>query len=360
MRYHRQTLVSEVGLDGQLALQKARILIVGMGGLGTPAALYLAGAGIGTLGLMDADEVNVSNLHRQVLYSMSDVGEKKVRAAKKQMLALNPDIIVNTHPSDFTAANAIEIASQYDLILDGSDRFATKFLINDVSLKLGIPWIYASVAQWDGQIALFNPRNRESACYRCFRPEMPKVQIGNCAENGVIGPVVGILGVQEALLALQVMLPKIKPLTAVLKTFDGFNQEWMNLALSKNSHCKSCGIPASEIKIADEPEFSCDLAGVTKVGTRELKNAMPAILAHTTLIDVRETDEWDEYHIEGALHWPLGRLEKNEFPDLSRDRTILVYCQAGIRSQKASELFRNAGFQSISDLTGGIAAWLKL
>jgi molybdopterin/thiamine biosynthesis adenylyltransferase/rhodanese-related sulfurtransferase len=357
-RYERQTLLPEIGTAGELTLQNARVLIVGLGGLGAPTALYLAGAGIGTLGLVDGDQVNLSNLHRQVLYRMSDIGEAKVHAAKKNLLAFNPEIKINVYAEELMAANALQIAGNYDLIIDGSDRFSTKFLINDLSLKINRPWIYASAAQWDGQIALFDPRRKMLACYRCFRPEMPKVQIQNCAESGIIGPVVGILGVQQALLAMQVIL-EIAPDASVLKNFDGRNQEWMDLKLTKNSHCKSCSISADDLVIADKVEFSCEVLGVQKINAQDLKKEMPKLLSTTSLIDVRETNEWNAGHIEGAIHWSLSRLEKNQFPDVPHARPVLLYCQAGARSAKAAVHFQKAGYREISELAGGMLAWQK-
>jgi adenylyltransferase/sulfurtransferase len=357
MRYQRQILVPEVGTLGQASLQNARVLIVGLGGLGSPASLYLAGAGIGTLGLMDGDEVSLSNLHRQVLFSSDEVGMKKAIAAKAKLSKLNTDILIHAHEQDLNVDNAIEVMAHYDLIIDGTDRFSSKYLINDAALKLHLPWIYASVSQWEGQIALFDPRKTKTPCYRCFRPAPPKIQVQNCAESGVIGPVVGILGVQQALLAIQTFLPQVHEQSAQLRIYNGLKHEWMSLSLPKNPNCPVCSKAPHEIPLKREPETTCDLNASHFMTVKALKLNYEEVLKEFRLIDVREPDEWQTFHLKGAIHWPLSSLNENRFPDLRRDQKILVYCQSGKRSKLAAQALQESGFTAVSELEKGLLEW---
>ena len=357
MRYRRQSLVPEIGKKGQTELQNARVLFVGMGGLGNTAALYLAGAGVGTLGLIDGDHVSISNLHRQILFSASDVGVQKVLAAKKHLHSLNPDLQIETYDFELKAQNAIEIFSKYDLILDGTDRFSTKLLINDACLKLKLPWIYASVSQWEGQTALFHSKISESPCYRCFQPGMPKTQIQNCAEGGVIGPVVGILGTHQALQCIQTLVGLAPDQTGHLHIFDGLHHEWMKVKISKNQNCPSCSKAPSEISLIDEIDPACDSSSVLHFTSKELTLNNSELLKSLVLIDVRDYAEWEAFHLEGALHWPLAILEKKAFPDLSKDQKLLVYCQSGKRSKAAALLLKEHGFQSVAELKEGLSEW---
>jgi molybdopterin/thiamine biosynthesis adenylyltransferase/rhodanese-related sulfurtransferase len=358
MRYRRQQLVSEVGSQGQIALLKARVLCVGMGGLGNPAALYLAGAGIGTLGLIDEDTVSISNLHRQILFSTVECGEKKVLAAKRRLLALNPDLKIETYDFELDSRNVTEIFSKYDLILDGTDRFSTKLLINDACLKLQLPWIYATVSQWDGQTALFDGSSKLSPCYRCFQPDLPKIPIHNCAESGVIGPVVGILGTEQALQAMQVLLGLASDHIGKLKIFDGLHHSWMKVKIAKNPNCTACSKLPHEIELVDQKDPACEISDTFQITSKELTKLKAEGKMDFTLIDVRERHEWDEFHLEGAIHHPLGRLEKRDMPTLAPEAKILVYCQGGIRSAKAAKLLNAAGFQSVTELKNGLSEWV--
>lgn len=358
MRYHRQSLVPEVGSHGQSRLMNARVLCVGIGGLGCPAALYLAGAGIGKLGLVDSDEVNFSNLHRQILFSSSEVGQIKVHAAKKRLLGLNPDIQIEAYDFALSANNVMDLFSHYDLVLDGTDQFSTKLLINDACLNLSLPWIYASVSQWQGQIANFNPRDLHSPCYRCFQPEMPKVQIQNCAESGVIGPIAGILGTQQALQALQLILGVQTDTPGKLQIFDGLHQTWMKLQIPKNPECPACSKPTGSLNIFDRSDENCDLGTITQISAKELLEKDLGRFHEFKILDVREPDEFEQFHLDGAILWPLGQLEKKQFPDFTREDKILVYCRSGRRSLRAYHLLKDHGFHWVTELKNGLTDWV--
>jgi molybdopterin/thiamine biosynthesis adenylyltransferase/rhodanese-related sulfurtransferase len=355
MRYLRQTLVPEIGKSGQVLLQNAKVLCVGLGGLGSPATLYLAGAGIGTLGLIDNDEVSLSNLHRQVLFSSAEVGLLKVDSAKIRLYALNPEIEIKTYAEELTAANASEIISVYDLVIDGTDRFATKFLINDTCYKLNKPWIYASVSQWEGQSATFHP-NKDSPCYRCLQPAMPKVEIQNCAESGVVGPVVGMMGTHQALQAIQFLLKPTQVEKKFLHVFNGLEQNWLKLKILKNSNCTTCSKAASEIVIQDEEDLACALTSAKHITAKEFLKNRETLAKRHIILDVRELDEWNEFHLDEAIHWPLKKIQNNELPNQFSEKNILICCQSGIRSKKAAALLKAAGFLSITELKDGINA----
>jgi rhodanese-related sulfurtransferase len=274
------------------------------------------------------------------------------------LLALNPDLTIHTYDFDLNAGNVIEIFSNYDLILDGTDRFATKLLINDACLKLHLPWVYASVNQWEGQTAVFQPKHAEGPCYRCFQPNAPKIAIENCAQAGVIGPVVGMLGTHQALSALQVILSLGGPELSTLKVFDGLHQEWMKLKIPKNPNCPACSKPLNEITLQDDPDLVCETSDIHMITAAELAKLQESGTCDYTILDVRDTHEWEEYHLDGALHFALSRLEQNEFPVLPKEEKLLVYCQAGKRSAKAAKILEAAGFQSITELKAGLSEWV--
>lgn len=358
-RYERQIAVPEIGTNGQRQLSDARVLIVGVGGLGCPAALYLAGAGIGTLGLIDGDTVSLSNLHRQILFSASDAGTRKVQAARLALSDFNPQINIQIHDEYLDSQNSSKIFSHYDLILDGTDSFDTKFLINDTCLKLNLPWIYASASYWDGQTAFFAANDSESACYRCLQPSHPTAEIKNCGETGVVGPVVGMIGTLQALQAVQFFLSRedFHKAMGVLHVFDGLNLKWMKILIPKNKKCVSCNERLRESLSNAEVSPGGDTNVSTLVEAAELMKNGKKILGEYTFLDVREIEEWSKGHIEGALHWPLHKLQKNSFPDFILQQKILVYCHSGKRSQVAARLLIEKGFQSVSELRGGFSAW---
>jgi adenylyltransferase/sulfurtransferase len=363
-RYARQMVLAEVGAEGQKKLGAARVLIVGVGGLGAPAALYLAAAGVGSIGLIDADQVDVSNLQRQIIYDSADQGRDKVTRAATRLQALNPDVHVGAYPTRLTAANAIEIAAPYDIILDGSDNFSTKFLLNDLAYKLGKPLVYGSILRWEGQASVFWAPH--GPCYRCLFPEPPQSYVPSCAEAGVIGAMAGIIGSIQALEAVKLivngsqtpMQGGLEPLLGQLLHLRAQTMETRRLALKRNPECPCCSKAPSEIVLRDLDD-ACD-ANTPK----EIPNYAAAELSAGDRwqdfipLDIRESQEWLNGHLPAAHHWPLSKLQEGYLPELpTRSKPVLVYCQSGIRSRRALQILRAAGWQNLAHLSDGFGAW---
>lgn len=348
-RYDRQTRLPEIGQAGQDKLREAAILCVGAGGLGAPALLYLAAAGVGRIGIIDFDRVEESNLQRQVIFSGNDTGKPKARVAAEKLKALNPDIRVDCYEAELNAESAARLFPSYDIILDGTDNFETKFLINDAAIKFGKPWIYGAIQGFDGQASVFNEKG--GPCYRCLQPEKPKGPIQNCAENGVIGAAVGIIGVTQALQAIQMFVghDDFSPLIGKIWLLDTRTMQTKTLALQKNPHCPVCARKPEEI-ILRHAAPACDF--IPEISAAQLKEQGPF-----TLIDVREMHEWDKGHIGGAVLWPLSRLVKGDFPALGNDERMILYCQKGGRSLQAARLMKGRGFKDVTNLNGGYASW---
>lgn len=359
-RYSRQTNLPEIGQPGQSRLTNARVLCVGVGGLGCPSSLYLAAAGVGTLGLIDPDRVDFTNLQRQILFQDSDQGIEKVLAAKYRLGALNPQIKITTYAEALTAQNALSIFSNYDVIIDGSDNFDTKFLINDSAYKADLPWVYGSVNRFEGQVALLH--GRSGPCYRCLFPTEPQAKIRNCAENGVLGSIVGTIGTLQATLALQILISQRNPQHSLfpkageLTLFDLLGR-WQisTVQISKNPACPTCSRPAESIELQSK---TMECANVMSISPKTLAEILTAPPPQLVLLDVRETSEWDEGHIKGALHWPLDRLENGQLPiQKSEGKQIIIYCKSGARSARAAQIFLAAGVNNIHSLTGGFDSW---
>ncbi len=372
-RYSRQTVLPEIGLEGQERLGNARVLCVGMGGLGSPVSLYLAAAGVGTLGLVDDDRVESTNLQRQILFENSDIGESKVEAARKKLMRQNPDVQIEVFNERLIAANAEQVFQSYDLIVDGSDNFATRFLTHDAALKKQIPWVYGAVNQFEGQTALFTSGSRHDKnsdsrgpCYRCLYPHLPRAQIQNCAEAGVLGSIVGTVGTLQATLALQYLISAgnpnhpLCPPVGQLSIFD-FAGRWniSTIQVPQQPDCPSCSIAPAEIVLRDADAFCTTKSGQRKsIRATDLLMQMRMKENPVLLFDVRDSDEWETGHIADAIHWPLHRIEKGEIPPLpAGSTTIVVYCQTGLRSARAAHLLNLAGVQSVLNLEGGIHAW---
>lgn len=343
-RYHRQTL--HIGPTAQQRLRHAKVLVVGAGGLGCPALLYLAGAGVGTLGVIDHDTVDVGNLHRQVLFTLADVGHNKAEAAAARLHALNPDVTLHAHAEELTAENAVGLFAAYDLILDGTDNFAARYLINDTAVKLGKPLVHGAVEGDEGRVALFDPAH--GPCYRCLYPHPPQAAIRNCAEAGILGPLVGIIGAAQALEAIRHLISE-PSLRGKLWMLDSASMDSSTLAIPKRADCPTCTVPPAELA----PEYASPACAAADV--REIAWVM---VGSALLIDVREREEWDEGHIPGARHLPLSALHANPdcFAPYAENRTVL-YCQRGGRSRKAVGILLRAGFTDITSLAGGIEAW---
>lgn len=351
-RYRRQTVLSEIGPEGQKKLSLARVLVIGAGGLGCPALLYLAGAGVGTIGIVDFDRVDISNLQRQVLFQTDDEGKSKALAGQDRILALNPDISVNAYNEELTDKNAPGLFSGYDLIIDGTDNFATKFLINDVAVKLGKPVIYGAIQGFDGQVSVFNAP--QGPCYRCLHPQEPQAEIMNCAEAGVIGALAGIIGTIQAMEAIKQIVghKDFNGLAGRLFMIDSRTMEANALKLSKRKDCPTCSRPAAEIT----PQYASPVCAAHIVSEICCNDPIPD---GAVFIDVRERDEWDSGHIENASHLPLSALQKNTdlFLPLKNKGCCVIYCQKGGRSKKAAEMLLQAGFTDIYSLKGGYEAW---
>lgn len=351
-RYSRQMILSEIGEKGQARLSLARVLVVGAGGLGCPALQYLAGAGIGSIGIIDHDQVDITNLHRQVLFTDKDAGAAKACVAGERVAALNPDTKVEVYDTELTDQNAPELFSGYDVILDGTDNFAAKYLINDVAVKLRKPVVYGAIQRFDGQVSVFDSTN--GPCYRCLYPQPPSGAVLNCAEAGVIGALAGIIGTIQAMEVIKMVVadPSFRPLRGKLWMIDSKTMETRLLDIPKAKDCPVCSRPPAEI-IPRYASPVCSAAMVREITCDDLPD-----LANTVMIDVREREEWDHGHIPHAQHLPLSVLRENpEMFSPYRHSTCVLYCQRGMRSRAAAEILLSAGFNDIYSLTGGFSEW---
>ena len=334
------------------------MLLVGAGGLGSPAALYLAAAGVGTVGLVDEDRVSISNLQRQVLYSTKDVGDPKVRAAAERLRALNPEITVREHPVALTSMNAFEILAGYDLVVDGSDNFPTRYLVNDACSLTGKPDVYGSVYRFEGQVSVFD--SRHGPCYRCLFPEPPPPDaVPTCAEGGVLGVLPGLVGTLQALEALKILLGTGDPLYGRLLLADGLSAQFRELRVAKDPECALCGPHATVRSLIDYPKF-CGLSESGTVGEHEISaiSLSELLLASDPpmLIDVRSASEFELGHLPGARSIPSGLLAERA-AELAKAPALVLYCSVGSRSGRASRELRELGFTNVRHLHGGLAAW---
>jgi molybdopterin/thiamine biosynthesis adenylyltransferase/rhodanese-related sulfurtransferase len=365
LRYSRHLLIPEVGLDGQRKLKAASILVIGTGGLGSPVSLYLAAAGIGHIGLVDYDVVDFSNLQRQVIHGTSGIGTLKVESARKRMLDLNPDIQVDIYNEPFTSANAREIAQSYDLIIDGTDNFPTRYLTNDLCVLTGKPNVYGSIFRFDGQVSVFDARR--GPCYRCLFPEPPPPGlVPSCAEGGVLGVLPGTIGTLQASEAIKLILDIGEPLIGKLLLYNALDMSFEFVKLRKNPGCKVCGSNPEVTELIDYEEFcgvpmddhdAGSVGGGWDITASELKQRM-ADGNHLVLLDVREPHELQISHIEGAKLIPLGELAAR-LSELDSADEMVVFCKAGPRSARALELLISAGFRKVKNLQGGINAWAE-
>ena len=358
-RYSRHILLPEIGVAGQEKLKAARVLCLGAGGLGSPVALYLAAAGVGTIGLVDPDVVALSNLHRQLLHGTSDIGRPKTESARARLAEINPHVDVRLHACRFESGNAEEILREYDLIVDGTDNFATRYLSNDVAVFARKPNVYGSIFRFDGQTTVFAP-HLGGPCYRCLFPEPPPPgEVPSCAEAGVLGVLPGMVGTMQATEAIKLILGIGQSLVGRLVHFDALQMKFREFNLQRDPQCPVCGdhptITAPidyELFCQGPPDLTAAIPqmAVTELATR-LKSEEPFIL-----LDVREPFEFELARIEGASLIPLGELP-SRWRELDRDQEIFVLCHSGIRSGRAAEFLRSAGFRKVSNVAGGIDAW---
>lgn len=355
-RYSRHINLSEIGVDGQEKLKQSKVLIIGLGGLGSPAALYLAAAGIGTIGIMDGDVVSLDNLQRQILYAGSEVGESKVVAAKNRLAGLNPCITINTYTVRLTASNACEIIRNYDIILDCTDNFPTRYLINDACVLAGKPYVYGSVYKFEGQVSVFGLK--DSGCYRCLFPDPPAPElIPNCADGGVLGVLPGVIGTLQASEAIKLLLDIGEPLSGRMLLFDALAMKFSQLSLKKDINCKLCG-ENPEILELKEYEFECNmnLPNEKEITVSELKKLLDKN-PKLQIIDVREESEFAEGNMAGAKLISLGRIVERRV-DLDEASTAYMICRSGKRSATAIQLLKNAGYKgNLVNVIGGMLAW---
>jgi len=361
-RYSRHILLPEVGLGGQKALKAASVLIVGAGGLGSPAAMYLAAAGVGTIGIADPDVVDLTNLQRQLLLATTDIGRPKTVSARDTIGGINPHVIVHPIESRLDSGNALEILSPYDVIIDGSDNFPTRYLLNDACVILGKPNIYGSVFRFEGQVSVFYPKVG-GPCYRCLYPAPPPPGlVPSCAEGGVLGVLPGIIGCLQTLEAIKIVIGQGDTLTGKLLLFDALGTKFRELTLKRNPDCPACGNNPTIRTLIDYEDFCSvthgeggteDQAGIT---VEELKSRLDRG-EEIFLLDVREPLEYGICNLGGHLI-PPGELS-SRFSALDRLREIIVYCKTGIRSARAVEMLREKGFTKLRNLKGGIDAWAK-
>ena len=351
-RYARQLILPEIGEQGQTALKNARVLIVGAGGLGSPTSLYLAAAGAGTIGLVDFDVVDITNLHRQILYGTSEVGARKVAAASARLSDLNPAIRIVPHDSALTSENALDIIRDYDIVIDGTDNFPTRYLVNDACVLLRKINVYGSIFRFDGQVSVFDARR--GPCYRCLYPEPPPPHlVPSCAEGGVLGVLPGVIGTLQAVEAIKLITGAGEPLIGKLLLFDALHTSFRTLKLKKDPHCAICGEHPTIDQLIDYEGF-CNPRHTAEITPRELTQQTASFV----LIDVREPHEFAAGHIDGAKLIPLSQLPQRMI-DIPPDRDVVVYCQSGARSGRAQQLLNEAGFTRIRNLVGGFSAWLR-
>lgn len=355
-RYNRQMLMPEFGVTGQEKLKKSRVLVIGCGGLGSPILLYLTAAGIGTLGMVEDDKVEVSNLQRQVLYSSLSVGCDKIEEASLRLKGLNPYVEINQYPTRLTAKNALDIIKNYDIVIDGTDNFPTRYLVNDACVILNKPFVYGAIYRFEGQVAVFNYQN--SATYRDLFPSPPPPeQAPNCAEAGVLGVLPGIIGSMQALEAIKVITEIGEPLVGKLLVFDTLSMQSRIIKIPKNPDFPKITALIDYEAFCNSVLSSEFLAGGVPL-LNEISYQKLIQLADYQLIDVRESYEYAIRNIGGEL-MPLSELEKH-LPKISRDKTVVVHCQSGIRSLKAIKVLQEKhGFDNLLNLTGGVNAILN-
>ena len=365
-RYTRHILLPEVGVTGQKKLLEAKVLVVGAGGLGCPISLYLAAAGVGTIGLVDFDTVDASNLQRQVLFTTEDVGKPKVEAAAKRLKALNPDVKINTYQVALKSDNIMDILKDYDMIIDGTDNFPTRYLTNDAAVLQKKPNIYGSIFRFDGQVTVF--KTPEGPCYRCLYPEPPPPgEVPSCAEGGVMGAMVGTIGAIQATEALKLITGAGKPAIGKLVIYNSLDMQFRNLKLHKDPACPICGTNPTIKQLIDYEQF-CGMkvedtqtkevaVGKDEINALELKVKMDE-KQDFFLLDVREPNEFEIARIPGSTLIPLSQLP-NRFHELDKvkGKEIVVHCKGGTRSAKAIHFLKQQGFDHLVNVAGGILGW---
>ena len=363
-RYSRHLIMPEVGMEGQLKLKAASVLCIGAGGLGSPVALYLAAAGVGRIGIVDFDVVDYSNLQRQILHGTPDVGRKKLDSATDRLRSINPEVKVVQHEVALSSDNALEILEGYDVVVDGTDNFPTRYLINDACVLLGKPNVYGSIFRFEGQASVF--ATTDGPCYRCLYPEPPPPGlVPSCAEGGVLGILPGVIGTIQATEAVKLIIGVGEPLVNRFMIYDALRMRFRELKLRKDPECPACGENPTIQKLIDYEQF-CGLTSTAiqdevSDGVDTTVEALKARLDHQDdifILDVRETEEYQICRIPGSKLIPLGDLPKR-LSELEGHDEMVVHCKSGVRSAKAVRLLREAGFKKAQNLSGGIMAWIE-
>ena len=359
MRYARQRILPEIGDAGQAALASARMLVIGAGGLGSPVLLYLTAAGVGLkeaggcIGIIDDDNVDLSNLQRQILFTESDEGHAKSRVAASRLQQLNSDTEFKVFQTRLSSDNALDIFSDFDIVIDGSDNFDTKYLVNDAAVRLGIPVVYGSILGFEGQAAVFSAK--QGPCYRCLYPEQPSSHVPNCAEAGTLGGIAGMIGTIQAVEACKLALGQahceaygLEPLIGKLFITDAHHWDTRTLEISKRKDCPVCSLPPELITLPESKPQQCASLPAA-MDLNDLQGLFESGIPFT-LVDVREPHEWESGHIEGALHIPLGKLlvAPEVLDTLNRLEPIVVYCQHGMRSARAVGYLRQHGYDAFN------------
>jgi molybdopterin/thiamine biosynthesis adenylyltransferase/rhodanese-related sulfurtransferase len=364
LRYARHIVIPEVGREGQDKLKAARVVMIGAGGLGSPVGLYLAAAGVGTLGIVDFDVVDESNLQRQVLHGTSDVGRLKLDSAAERIAEINPNVTVERHEVRLSSDNALDVLGGYDLIVDGTDNFPTRYLVNDACVLLGIPYVYGSIFRFDGQVSVFAAK--DGPCYRClFRQPPPPGMVPSCAEGGVLGVLPGLIGSAQAMEAIKLIIGIGQPLIGRLALFDGLSFQWREVRVRRNPDCPACGDAPSITSLIDYDEF-CGVPkmangnedeGILELTATELKTRLDRGDS-LVLVDVRQPHEWQIGNLEqyGAKLIPLAELPER-MEELDPALETVVYCRSGRRSADAVAQLNAAGFRKAWNLAGGTLAW---
>jgi adenylyltransferase/sulfurtransferase len=361
LRYSRHLIMPEVGMDGQLKLKQAKILLIGTGGLGAPLGLYLAAAGVGRIGLVDFDVVDFTNLQRQVIHGTKDVGRKKLDSAADTMLDINPHIQIDKHEAALTSENALEILKDYDIVIDGTDNFPTRYLVNDACVLLGKPNVYGSIFRFEGQATVFAYEG--GPCYRCLYPEPPPPGlVPSCAEGGVLGILPGTIGLIQATEAVKLILGIGEPLVGRLLLYDALAMRFRELKLRRNPECPVCGDHPTVTKLIDYQEF-CGVPGHSAEPVADPGDIDPVEVKakldrgdRFTFIDVREPHEFQICRIPGTRLIPLGELPKR-VNELDTADEIIAHCKSGVRSGKAVDFLKSAGFRKVRNMKGGILGW---
>jgi adenylyltransferase/sulfurtransferase len=363
-RYSRHLIMPEVGVEGQRKLKAAKVLCIGAGGLGSPVAMYLAAAGVGTLGIVDFDVVDFSNLQRQILHGTPDVGRSKLASAKDKLTALNPEIEIRTHEVALSSANAMELFTPYDIIVDGTDNFPTRYLVNDACVLLGKPNAYGSIFRFEGQASVF--ATKDGPCYRCLYPEPPPPGlVPSCAEGGVLGVLPGMIGMIQATETVKLIMGIGEPLVGRFLIYDALRMRFRELKLRKDPDCPVCGTHPTVTKLIDYEQF-CGIVpaavepvsvnNATEITSVELKQRLDRGDA-LKIVDVREPNEYQINRIPGSVLIPLGDVPKR-VAELNPDDEIVMQCKSGARSAKAADFLRSVGYKKVLNLKGGILDWI--